>query len=174
MNEIEATIFTKQEEGMLLSKCIEHWSKELELNNHLVSAIIEVESGFNTYATRFEEGFFHRYIEHKTKDFLGGHWPRNRSTHTERYFRAASWGAMQIMGQTARELGFDGDDFSELCRPYIGVQYGCKYLKKMFDLYESIDIEKELVIKNAVAAYNGGPGSPNFEYAEKVLDLCDE
>lgn len=40
----------------------------------------------------------------------------------------ASWGLMQIMGAVARERGFVGPDFPELCDPVLGLEYGCRHL----------------------------------------------
>jgi soluble lytic murein transglycosylase-like protein len=40
---------------------------------------------------------------------------------------------MQVMGQVARETGFDALFLSSLCDPEQGLAVGCKVLRKKFD-----------------------------------------
>jgi hypothetical protein len=82
----------------------------------LVCAIIEQESAWNTYATRYEPGFRTRYVAPL-------HLPP-----TEEIARSISWGLMQVMGQVAREHGFDGKFLSALCDPALGLDLGCAVL----------------------------------------------
>jgi len=76
---------------------------------------------------------------------------------TEEWARSMSWGLMQIMGETARELGYKGP-IPQLMEPDIGIEWGCVKLVKC--LKEHGDLEKSLL------AYNGG-GDP--EYGKKVM-----
>lgn len=112
----------------------------------LICAIAENESSWNQWATRYEPGFFHRYIE-----------PQNLPP-GEGFMRATSWGLMQIMGQTARELGFDGRFLTALCDPELGLEYGCRKLKKCLDIKDG-DVNKALLM------YNGGG---DLQYPERV------
>ena len=82
----------------------------------LVCAIIEQESAWNTYAIRYEPGFRTRYVAP-----LG-------LPPTEEIARSISWGLMQVMGQVAREHGFDGKFLSALCDPALGLDIGCAAL----------------------------------------------
>lgn len=117
------------------------------IDNALICALIEHESdGWKMYAIRFEPGFYSKYIEQ-----LKG------LTATEAYARSFSWGLMQIMGQTARELGFQGKFLAELCDPDIGIDYGCKKLRHCLDRHPNDE-------KAALLEYNGGSNSnyPNL------------
>ena len=74
------------------------------LDEALVCAVAEQESGWNPWAIRYEPGFFDRYV------------PKNLPV-TEAHSRAFSWGVMQVMGQVARENSFTGKYLSELADP---------------------------------------------------------
>lgn len=66
---------------------------------------------------------------------------------------------MQVMGQVAREVGFDALFLSALCDPELGLAVGCKVLRKKFDA-ASGDATRALL------AWNGGG---NANYAPQVL-----
>lgn len=88
---------------------------------------------------------------------------RWQTRHTELIGQKTSWGPMQIMGATARELGFRGW-FPELCGP-LGIEYGARYLRKQFDRYEGESWE------DAIEAYNAGRRNTDDgeRYREKVM-----
>jgi soluble lytic murein transglycosylase-like protein len=75
---------------------------------------------------------------------------------------------MQVMGGKARELGFQGT-LTELTQPMILVEYGCIFVKKLQDKYNSNEY--------VAAAYNAGtplidPVTKHFknqEYVDKVM-----
>lgn len=120
-------------------------AKDYNLEPALVQAICQVESEWNAYAMRYEDMFEARYLAGEDFDvFL----PCSRKT--EHKARATSWGLMQIMGQTARELGFSRPFLSELCEPAKGIEYGCMYLSRLVKKHGSDDIEA------IVSAYNAG------------------
>jgi hypothetical protein len=126
---------------------------------NLIDAIVLVESGGNPYAIRFEQGFYDRYIKGKPVKTYG---PCSKDT--EMIARATSWGAMQVMGQVARELGYDKTYLSQLCGQD-GIDIGVKYLRQLA-LRFSFDWKK------VISAYNAGPGGvgTNPEYVSKVVE----
>jgi hypothetical protein len=74
----------------------------------------------------------------------------------------ASWGLMQVMGANAREHGFRGVYFTDLCEPEIGLEFGCRFLARLLGRND---------VEDAVSAYNWGHPSPkNFEnYVQPVM-----
>lgn len=121
----------------------------------LVCALIEHESSWNTFSIRYEPGFFSRYVEQQ-----------KGLTATEAYARSCSWGLMQLMGQTAREIGFQDKFLSFLCDPDIGIDYGCKQFRHCVNRHPNDE-------KAALLAYNGGSDSnyPNLvlQFKSKYL-----
>jgi soluble lytic murein transglycosylase-like protein len=117
----------------------------------LVCAVIEQESGWNTWAMRYEPAFFARYV--------ASLYTNNKVSASEAYARGFSWGLMQIMGQVARETGFEAQFLSRLCDPEQGLALGCKVLRKKFDSARGN-------ATRALLAWNGGG---NAAYAEQVL-----
>src|SRR6267154_315603 len=69
------------------------------LDPALVCAVIEQESAWNPWATRYEPLFFAKYV--------ASLYTNNKISASEAYARGFSWGRMQVMGQVARESGFD-------------------------------------------------------------------
>ena len=74
---------------------------------------------------RYEPAFLSRYV---APLYTAG-----KLSPTEAYMRAMSWGLMQVMGQVARETGFDALFLSALCEPVQGLAVGCKVLRKKID-----------------------------------------
>jgi soluble lytic murein transglycosylase-like protein len=116
------------------------------LSTELVCAVIEQESGWCQWAYRYEPAFYDRYIL-----------PLQLSEQVGR-FRATSWGLLQIMGQTAREFGFLGQFMCELCDPDVGLDFGCKKLKKCLDDAGGDEAK-------ALLRWNGGS---NLDYPHQV------
>jgi len=121
------------------------------LDPALVCAVVEQESSWNPWAMRYEPAFFTRYV--------ASLYTNNKITASEAYARGFSWGLMQVMGQVARETGFDALFLSALCDPEQGLTVGCKVLRKKFDAMGG-DTTRALL------AWNGG-GNP--AYATQVL-----
>ena len=117
----------------------------------LVCAVVEQESGWNPWAIRYEPLFFSKYVAPQ--------YTNNKISASEAYARGFSWGLMQVMGQVAREAGFDALFLSALCDPEQGLTIGCKVLRKKLDAAAS-DTTRALL------AWNGG-GNP--AYAAQVL-----
>ena len=101
----------------------------------VVCAIVEQESSWNPWALRYEPAFYEKYIA----PFLTArppdvHAPRLGALTspsipkdpTESRARAFSWGLMQVMGQAAREHGFNGPSLASLCDPATGIEIGCR------------------------------------------------
>ena len=132
------------------------------LDAQLIAAVIQQESSGNTFAVRYEPEFYKRYIQTKTKNSLGGHWPRLATEETERRFRTSSFGLMQMMGQVAREQGFKGEFLTELCDPAINLDLCCRFLKSLIDKTGSTE--------RGLLRYNGGGDA---DYAKKVFRHID-
>jgi soluble lytic murein transglycosylase-like protein len=121
------------------------------LDPALVCAVIEQESGWNPWAMRFEPLFFAKYV--------AALYTNNKVSASEAYARGFSWGLMQVMGQVAREFGFDALYLSALCDPEPGLAIGCKVLRKKFDAAAGDSTR-------ALLTWNGGA---NPAYAAQVL-----
>lgn len=106
----------------------------------LVGAMVTVESSGDPRATRYEPKFYSRYVAGQGFD------PK------EARGRATSWGLMQVMGETARMLGFTGP-FETLLDPAVGLAWGCAYLARLRNRYPGDSWE------TICRAYNGGPGN---------------
>lgn len=145
---------------------IEKFAAAHGLSPALVIAIVEVESGGNPWAARHEPAFFRNYVENARIKAVSP-----CSIDTEKRLRATSFGLMQVMGQTARELGFDKPFLTALCDPATGLEYGCRYLKKQVDRYRDRGLDW------AVAAYNAGTARKNLDgvflnwaYVDKIRE----
>lgn len=121
-------------------------ARTFNLHPELVCAICEQESSWNPSAGRYEKGFYNKYENHPDMD------------EQERLWRSSSWGLMQIMGETARYLGYSGP-LDQLLVPEIGLAWGCKYLENRIAHAEG-NIEKALLL------WNGGG---NAYYPHQVL-----
>lgn len=141
-------------------------AKEIKYERRkLAYSIIEVESGFDSFATRYEpqSKWFHK----------PSYWAKELgiTVQTESMMQKVSFGLMQILGSTARSmLGFDGH-LTELCIPSIGIYYGIKYLQHLDHRYKGH-------IPSIVSAYNAGSAIKkdngdfiNQEYVDKVMSL---
>src|SRR3990167_3971339 len=119
------------------------------LDPALVQAVCHHESdNWNPWAVRYEPAFYSRYIE----KMVG-------LSQTEKTMRATSFGLMQVMGQVAREYGFDEKYLTELFDPLNAVTQGCKKLKKCLELEGG-------VASAALLRYNG---SGNANYPDLVM-----
>jgi len=126
----------------------------------LVAALITVESSWNPYAVRYEPGYQWLYQPEK-------HAKRHGVTYdTEVALQRVSWGLLQVLGATARELGFNLP-LPALCEPQLGIEYGIRYLVGLKRNYMQRD--------DLIAAYNAGSARKNAEgqyvnqrYVDKV------
>ncbi len=162
-------------------------SAKYNLDPKVVAAIVLQESSGRIFASRYEPGFYRRYIGHLDKRDLLGHVPRTITLGTEKVHRSTSWGLMQIMGETARGQDFDKDDMPELCLPENNIEIGCRYLRHLLNLDSNKTLaeaqqtkffkdylsktpptepEEETRIKMALLRYNGGG---NHKYPSHVI-----
>lgn len=128
-----------------------HIAADHALDPQLVCAVIEQESAWNPWAVRYEPGFLSRYV---APLYTAG-----KLSATEAYTRAMSWGLMQVMGQVAREFGFQDASLAELCDPPAGIEFGCRILAARLKRAKGD-------VPAALLSWNGG-ASPN--YAAEVL-----
>jgi len=139
---------------------------------NLLQAIVQTESAGNTWAMRFEPGYRWLWDVRNGNPYKGDPArlpaPSFVSGETELMGQRTSWGLAQLMGATAREMGFRGRYLSKLCDPEFGLEFACRYLRR---LHERFGPEWESV----AAAYNAG--SPrkredghwvNQSYVERV------
>lgn len=127
----------------------------------VVAAIVTVESTWDPYALRFEPGYVHLW---KVKDFARLH---RITEETEKVAQMHSYGLMQIMGGTARSVGFTGP-IGKLYDPKVNVEYGCRYLGRLMDRYPKL--QDHIAAYNAGSARRAPDGSyQNQRYVDKVL-----
>ena len=129
---------------------IDRTAATFQLDGQLLRAQILVESSGNPWAFRYEPAFFTRYIRHNphAKGFLYGP------------LAACSYGLLQILLETALELGYP-DRPEHLFVPDTGLVWGARYLKKC--LNRSHDD-----VFTALQLYNGS-GDAALAYAHKVF-----
>lgn len=129
----------------------------------LIAAFIGVENQLGISAvTRFEKDY--RWLV-KPEFYAGS---LGISLATEIMAQSHSYGLMQIMGGTARSLGYHGY-LSQLIDPAAGLHYACDYLVSLMGRFPKIE--------DAISAYN--EGSPhdndhdgkvdNHEYVDHVM-----
>ncbi len=126
--------------------------------NAIMFGWVLTESAWDPWATREEPAFHRRYVGD------GGR---------ESWELAISWGLLQVMGLTAREIGYKERYLSRLCDPALGLYYGAKYLRSRYD-------GGDQTWAGALAAYNGGfggnmhPPYRNQHYVDKVISNARE
>ena len=134
----------------------------------VVCAIVEQESSWNPWALRYEPAFYERYLA----PFLTARPPDVPAPRlgaltsssipddpTESHARAFSWGLMQVMGQAAREHGFNGVSLAALCDPAAGIEIGCRVFAAKLAAAEGN-------VARALLLWNGGG---DREYPAAVL-----
>jgi hypothetical protein len=132
------------------------------LFEHIICGICEQESSWLPWLNRYEPDFEARpryapVIRANDIEFLKTiHY--TMTVATEMKNRCTSWGLMQVMGQSAREIGYS-DFIPALCEPAIGIEWGCR-------LFEVKLQHAQGSIVQALQLWNGG-GNPL--YAAEVL-----
>lgn len=147
-------------------KLISSAANTFNLPATLVAAMVQVESGGDPFAMRYEPAFFEKYVlpNHALKACPPC------SLETERQARATSWGLMQVMGETARGLGFSGPFLSALTDCATGLEFGCRLLARLKAKYQA-----EHGWPGVCAAYNAGSvrvkaagGFVNQAYVDRI------
>lgn len=134
-----------------------------ELDAQLICSIIDTESSFNTYAIRYEP------LAMRTVSASVCARVNRISEETEQMAQRFSWGLGQVLGSTARWIGFR-DILPSLCDPKTGIYWACETFDKLGSPYKAME-EK-------IAAYNAGslkkqPDGTivNQKYVDKVLQF---
>lgn len=143
-------------------KLIEQTCQNYVIPAALIYSLIYQESGGNPFAYRFEPVFYAKKIIWRTPPQLAGYVPASIPTlATEKVARATSWGLMQIMGETARVIGYRKNNLTELLIPADNIEVGCKYYAHLLATRARSEKTKH---EDALLAYNGGK-----DYPAKVL-----
>jgi soluble lytic murein transglycosylase-like protein len=154
-----------------LSSLIVKYSNEYQLKPQIIAAIIWQESRGKPWAIRYEHGFYQRYLQDKNREDLSGFVPLKIPTlNSEKRARAFSWGAMQIMGETARSIGYAEEYLSTLCFPEENIKIGCLYLRHLLNDYAGLSEDEQY--RKALLRYNGG-GNLNYP-AEIIAHVTSE
>lgn len=133
-------------------------SAKYQLNPKLIAAIIFQESGGDPFAFRYEPAFYEKHFKNRSRRQLIGHISKMSTLATELISRSCSYGLMQILGETARENGFDGDFLTALFDPRTNIDFGCGLL---FRWSQKVPDMESLLLR-----WNGG-GRP--EYPKEVI-----
>lgn len=129
----------------------------------VIAALVTVESTWNPWVCRLEPSYAYTV---RVRDFAEMH----RQTHTtELWHQRTSWGLLQVMGGTARDLGFS-DCLTMLTSPAVGLEYGIRYFLTKQARYPELE--------DQIAAYNAGSARKdplskrysNQAYVDKVLN----
>ena len=136
---------------MKLGPLIEKHAGANRLRVDIVAAQILQESSGNALASRYEPGFYRKYLEGKT---LTNHVPKSVPEALETHLRATSFGLLQIMGQVAREQGFKGEWLTQLYDPEVNLAICTKLLAKYI-------AQKNGDLRAGLLRYNGG-GDPAY------------
>lgn len=133
------------------------------LSPEFVAAVIQTESQGNVFCMRAEVKktmteagqvlFVSAWRYFEEPDHFADQLKPYCSRPTEWVGQATGWGPMQVQGAVAREHGFTGW-FSELCSWSLGVEYGCRHLRKKADRYGDDPA-------TLYAAYNAGSPRKN-------------
>ncbi len=139
----------------------------------LLSALAMVESGGDVWAMRYEPSFRWTISEAVR--------PVTCTKETELHLQKCSFGLCQVMGATARSLGFIGW-LTELFRPALNLTYAEKFLTRVQKrivfpgcFEETIDRfldgePADQALKDLISAYNAGvPTERNARYVKTVL-----
>ncbi len=128
-----------------------------------MNAIIEVESAFNPWAVRYEPNSEAQSAVVECSRLLG------ITQLTEQVSQKFSWGLGQVMGSTARSLGYRGP-LTLLCSPITGIHWCCEAFQKNGARYAKLE--------DKIAAYNAGSARKrtngqyiNQSYVDKVMRI---
>lgn len=159
--------------------------KQFDVDPNLIAAIIQTESSGVTWRQRFEASYepgdstddpnYFRVLPSQKYLVAPERWAKSCgiSTATETMLQYTSHGLMQVMGYTARGMGYE-DNLAEMLEPGIGIYWGTLYLSQKLKAYQST--------RSAIAAYNAGTARRkkdslefvNQPYVDRVLGRLAE
>jgi soluble lytic murein transglycosylase-like protein len=129
-----------------LLKIVDEIAAKYNLDAVLVKAIIEVESSWDETSFKFEKSLYERYIQ-KPDSFKV---VAPETIDTTLVLLSSSMGLMQILGSTARSIGFT-QRLSALFNPEVNIDVGCRYLAMLWKNYYN-----KYGLKGVISAYNAG------------------
>lgn len=150
-------------ELVMLTTAVEKLCKDMEMDVNLVCSVIRQESGGDPMACRFEEKWTAAKLLAKPTSQLAGYVPSRHGLETpsdydEKIWRGHSYGVMQILGETARVLGYQGRYLPALISQHeLALKFGMIYLQRC--LRRALG-DTRLALKY----YNG-----STEYADEVI-----
>jgi len=148
-----------------------------EITPELLCGLVQAESAWNVYAGRYEPNY--KWLSQPRDgapvavetDIVP---VKGCSKATEIEWQKTSWGLCQVMGGTARWLGWKGTFLSQLIEPFENLTIGASYLVHQLERYAND-------VPGSLSAYNAGrrllkPGGGyvNQGYVDKVLGYMDE
>jgi hypothetical protein len=145
------------------SKVFKDVCARFKVDPNLLAAIVTVESTWDQLAFRYEPTFMNTW---KPAEFARIH---RITSLSETVGQRMSYGLTQIMGGTARWLGFT-EPLPKLFDPAVNLEFGVRWFVSRTARYE--------VLEDAIAAYNFGSAKKdpltgqyaNQEYVDKVLN----
>jgi soluble lytic murein transglycosylase-like protein len=136
-------------------------AEKFKLDPKLVACIILQESAADEDAYRFEDDFYERLLKKKQRKDLVGYVPLFPPTLiSEKRARSASYGVMQVMGETARWMGFRERWLTKLARSEFNIEVGCRYLRYLFDKAEKMEADAKAQLDWVLTKWNGSASYP--------------
>jgi hypothetical protein len=132
---------------------------KVNIDFRLMSAIIEIESHWDTYAVKYEPNFDLLNKPEIFAHMLG------ITAITEHMLQHFSFGLGQLMGASARDLGMR-DSLLSLCVPEIGSYWAALHMKKICDKYS--------FLPDRISAYNEGTPKKKEDGSYLDQDYVDD
>jgi hypothetical protein len=131
------------------------------VSSRVLSAIIAVESEWDPWAVHFEPKYRHLLDVRRNAN------ESRVSVGTERQMQRTAFGLTQVVGGTARGLGFKGP-LAQLLDPATNVQWGARYLRTLVVRYPS-NVRAQVAAYNAGSAIRRGRSYINQNYVDLVM-----
>lgn len=148
-----------------IAQMVRDEATKASLDPNTILGIIKVESNFNPNAVRYERNFLNYF---KTKDYAK---IQGITEDSENCLQKFSWGLMQVMGGTARWLGYGGF-LPDLSNPVVGIQWGVEYFKRIANRY--IYLTDQLAVYNRGSVQKDVTGRyTNQNYVDHVLSAIE-
>lgn len=135
-----------------------------DLEAQLICSLIDVESSFNPFALRYEPTAMRTYAATVCANTNGISWE------TEFQAQRFSWGLGQILGSTARWLGFR-NLLSTLCDPKTGIFWTCEAFEKLGSPYKTLEEKIAAYNAGSVQLRSDGSSFLNQKYVDRVLNF---